>query len=147
MKDPSTWHAVLLECPEPLSQVVAGRVEGLEDRLQSFFGDGFHSHQRALDVGQSHRVESLAPGPFFLCRIVTEVPWQTFHVRDKASSRFDSMDVEIPAASQWKVTPLTDHDPRTVLSGTTGTVWACYVTDKTTGQDMLHKTPQKLRGR
>src|ERR1043166_8751959 len=52
-------HAMLLECPEPLSQIGAGRVETLKDGLEALFGDGFHSHQRALDAGPAHRVEKL----------------------------------------------------------------------------------------
>src|SRR4029077_10696048 len=58
-KGPEHMHAVLLERSQPLRQVVARLVEGLENRLQSFFGDGFHAHKRAMDARLTHGVQKL----------------------------------------------------------------------------------------
>ena len=52
--------AVLFEGLELVGEGFAGVVEILEDRLETFGGDGFDADERALDVGLAHGVEVLA---------------------------------------------------------------------------------------
>src|ERR1051325_2472183 len=91
-------HAMLLECPEPLSQIGAGRVETLKDGLEALFGDGFHSHQRALDAGPAHRVEKLRVFTGFhrdLCEkdhVVGKLGYLVHHLEPLRAHRFQFRD-------------------------------------------------------
>src|SRR5690606_21269000 len=50
-------HAMLAERAQARDQRITHVVEALEDILQAFGCDSFHTHKRALDVGALHRIE------------------------------------------------------------------------------------------
>ena len=52
-------HAVLAERSQPVDERLAALVEAFVDVLEPFGRDGFHAHQRALDVRTTHGVEEL----------------------------------------------------------------------------------------